>query len=382
VTVGLLFAGGARPLDYGRRLSRLRWRRAFPQAAAREAADALPAAAALAGAEAWIAVRDETALPLPGARVAPLAGRVALAASRGSFDPAAPHTLRELENAVFRPDPGADSGPAPAIAFRTDDFPPAAGEPLGAFLARLAAPPTPREVAPEFAVFAFDDPFERERPEVTRHVPLSARRLLDVGCGAGAASAAAKRERPGLAVVGIERDPGAAARARALLDRVHEGDALAALSRLAEAGERFDAFVFADVLEHLEDPAAALALARRLAAPRACLVASVPNVGHVSLVRDLALGRFDPVPAGLADAGHLRWFTRRSLAEALEEAGWSVVTIEAEAGAPARDAQAFLARFEDWPGLDRESLLTYQWIAVARLDGAPAGTVDNAHGTA
>jgi hypothetical protein len=74
------------------------------------------------------------------------------------------------------------------------------------------------------------------------------------------------------------------------------------------------------------------------------------------------------VPAGLADASHLRWFTRRSLAEALEEAGWTVASIEGAPGAPARDAGSFLALLSDWPGCDRESLATYQWIASARAD--------------
>jgi hypothetical protein len=87
-------------------------------------------------------------------------------------------------------------------------------------------------------------------------------------------------------------------------------------------------------------------------------------------VRDLVLGRFDPLPAGLADAGHLRWFTRTSLAEALDEAGWKDVTIEPSAGAPAPEAEEFLRRAEAWAGADRESLTTYQWIAVAR-PGSP-----------
>ena len=128
----------------------------------------------------------------------------------------------------------------------------------------------------------------------------------------------------------------------------------------------FDAFLFADVLEHLEDPVRSLSLARKLAAPGATLVASVPNAGHLSLVRDLVQGRFDPVPAGLADAGHLRWFTKASLAEALEEAGWQATSIESWPGAPASDSAGFLAALSDWPDLDRESLMTYQWIAVAR----------------
>jgi len=89
------------------------------------------------------------------------------------------------------------------------------------------------------------------------------------------------------------------------------------------------------------------------------------HAGHLSLVRDLVRGRFDPVPAGLADAGHVRWFTRASLGEALEEAGWKMRSIESWPGAPASESADFLARLEGWPGLDPVSLGTYQWIAVA-----------------
>lgn len=366
--LGLLFAGPAGDLDYGRRLSRLRWKRAFPGVEAREANRSSPASEALGGVPAWIAVRDENSLPLPHARVAPQASIVVLPAFRGAFEPAPPHTLAELEEASFRQDAAAslDAGAlAPALVFRSADFVPARGETLEGFLGRLAVPPTSRAVDPDFKIFALTDLDEQERPEVMRHVPASARRLLDVGCGAGSASARLKRERPGLEAVGVEKNPLNAARARGQLDRVHEGDAAVVLSRLADAGERFDAFVFADVLEHLEDPVGLLDLARKIAEPSAALVASVPNVGHISLVRDLVRGRFDPVPAGLADASHLRWFTRRSLAEALEEAGWTVHSIEGAAGAPARDADSFLALLSDSPACDRESLSTYQWIATA-----------------
>ena len=147
---------------------------------------------------------------------------------------------------------------------------------------------------------------------------------------------------------------------------MREGDAATVLSNLAAAGERFDALLFADVLEHFDDPVRILTLARGVASDDATLVASVPNVGHLSLVRDLLVGRFDPLPAGLADAGHLRWFTRDSLLETLEEAGWTDVAIAADPGAPAPAAHDFLRRAREWSGTDPESLTTYQWIAVAR----------------
>ncbi len=163
-------------------------------------------------------------------------------------------------------------------------------------------------------------------------------------------------------------DPSRSARARERggYERVLEGDLTKVLPALAAEGARFDAVVFADVLEHLDDPVAALAAGRSLAAEGGLLLVVVPNVGHLSVVRDLLLGRHDPVPAGLCDAGHLRWFTKTSLAEMIEEAGWERVAIESAPGAPAPDAAPFLELAARWPDVDRLSLGTYQWIATAR----------------
>jgi hypothetical protein len=42
------------------------------------------------------------------------------------------------------------------------------------------------------------------------------------------------------------------------------------------------------------------------------------------------------------------------------------VTVHSTPGAAAPDAEEFLRAAEEWAGADRESLTTYQWIAVAR----------------
>ena len=297
------------------------------------------------------------------------------------------HTLRELET-VPRPatpggsgdregSPGFDGGSgdhkvprleSPALVFSTADFPAREGETVAAFVRRLVSRETPHAFAPGFAAVTFEGvPGDAgERAEVIRLLPPAVRRLLDVGCASGEAGGAVRRREGGVHVTGVELDRASAERARNRLDRVIEGEALAVLADLVRSGERFDAFLFADVLEHLDDPIGALALGRELATAEATLVASVPNVGHLSLVRDLALGRFDPLPAGLADAGHLRWFTRASLGEALEEAGWRPVSIDASPGAPPPDAGPFLARAAPWSGPNTDDLLAYQWLAVAR----------------
>lgn len=362
----IAFLRGPEALDYGRRLSRLRWVRAVPDCEAAEISPAGPAAAELAGSDAWLIVRDETALPLPLARFPrPDAGRILVASSIAPGEAPA-HTLRELEALPGVPAAVAASpASVAAFSFRVSDFPPRPGESTTQLFDRLLGGGLEKEGALEFRVVAFDDPSELERDEITRRVPPDRRMLLDVGCGAGGTSAALKRRSRDLHVTAVEKDGPLAARARERLDRVLAGDALDSLASLARGGESFDAFLFADVLEHLEDPFQALSLARSLAMPGAVLVVSVPNAGHLSLVRDLLFGRFDPVPAGLADVGHLRWFTRASLEEMISETGWKTTAIESCSGAPAPEAGQFLASLARWRDLDAVSLETYQWIAVA-----------------
>lgn len=367
--IGFLVTAGeeSRP-DYVRRLGRLRWRRRFPLRRATDLDLRRPARESFAPSDDWIVVRDEIAIPVPGGEVEVPGGGVVAARVRHPAGPPVVHTLAEFERAEFPDGAGpADPRTPPALAFRVSDFPPGASETVGQYVTRVLSSAGGRGAGPGFAAVVFDDS-TGERPEVVRHFPAEIARLLDVGCGTGEASAALCRDRPGLSVTGIERRPGTAARARERVNRVLEGDAAVALRALAAERERFDAFLFADVLEHLEDPIGALTLARGLALPGATLVASLPNVGHLSLVRDLVRGRFDPLPAGLADAGHLRWFTRASIEDALEEAGWRTVDVTSVPGAPAPDAEVFLEEALVFPGADAASLTTYQWVAVARAE--------------
>ena len=362
--------------DYGRAFSRLRWRRAIPADRERDVSPQDSAGEAFSGADVWVLVRDESALPWPATRFpVPEPGRV-LAAGSATPAAAAVHTLREMETSAAPPaEPSAaDASRSAALAFRAADFPAAGGETVAGFLDRLAAASLTKPRDGAFRALVFDDPSGREREEITRHVPAGVRRLLDVGCGSGGSSAGLKRRAKTIDVCGIENDREQAERARGRLDRVLVGDAAHVLKDLAGEGSRFDTFLFADVLEHLDDPIGALTLARALAAPGATLVASVPNAGHLSVVRDLVQGRFDPVPAGLLDAGHLRWFTKSSLRESLAEAGWRVLSIESWPGSPAPGADGFLVSLAGWPGLDRESLMTSQWIAVAAPFAADRAT--------
>ncbi|MDE2334431.1 MAG: methyltransferase domain-containing protein [Rhodospirillales bacterium] len=156
-------------------------------------------------------------------------------------------------------------------------------------------------------------------PELIDRIPLSARTVLDVGCGGGALGAEYKRRNPRARYFGIELDPAAAQLASARLDAVAQVDVETA--PLPFGDTLFDCILYGDVLEHLRDPWAVLGLHVRRLAPGGVVVICMPNAEHWSFVERLLRGTWNYEPLGLFDATHLRWFTPETTRRALGGAG-------------------------------------------------------------
>jgi len=169
--------------------------------------------------------------------------------------------------------------------------------------------------------------YGNSRPEVQRLVPPHARRILDVGCGWGRLGAELKASEPGREVTGVELVPQVAEVARQLLDRVLVGDIEEVVDQLPR--RYFDCVILADILEHLRDPWTTLARLSAALQPGATFVASIPNVAHWSVIRGLIEGEWRYQDEGLLDRTHLRFFTKSSIRDMFEQAGWRVVEIEA-----------------------------------------------------
>ena len=203
-----------------------------------------------------------------------------------------------------------------------------------------------------------------ERPHRAHAKLLAAvgegRHVLDVGCSSGyLAEPLAARENT---IVGIELDPEEARAAEAFCERVLVGDI--ETMELPLEPESFDVVLCGDVVEHLRDPGRALRRLRPLLRPDGRLVVSTPNVANWAIRLSLLGGRWRYTDRGILDRSHTHLFTRATLTEMLEEAGYRVERIDFSVPVPGDsdriDAVAAAV------GRLRPSLFAYQFVALAR----------------
>jgi len=183
-------------------------------------------------------------------------------------------------------------------------------------------------VAPDPLRYGSGDADPNESVGILRSFIPDGARILDVGCGTGGSTrtmTAGKTDQ----VVCVEPDPMRAAAAR---DRGFEVYCDVFDEQFASKHGKFDAIVFGDILEHLSDPAKAVALAHDCLSPDGAILVSVPNVAHWTIRVKLLFGRFDYTTWGLMDATHLRWFTRRTLTSMLERQGFRITDFRVSSG--------------------------------------------------
>jgi SAM-dependent methyltransferase len=203
------------------------------------------------------------------------------------------------------------------------------------------------------------------RYDLLDRISIDAKSILEFGCGEAPLGEALKK-RQNCRVVGIEIDEHAAAIARKRIDDVYRGDVREIVEILEE---KFDWIIGGDIVEHLDEPWSFLGELRRLAAPGGHLLLSIPNLANASVVADLLHGRFDYVYMGLTCVGHLRFFTKQTIADMLSIGDWTVVEIAPQdlAATPSRDA---LVGALDAAGYDysKDDLIPTGYYVIARND--------------
>lgn len=188
----------------------------------------------------------------------------------------------------------------------------------------------------------------------------SGARVLDVGCSSG--YLARPLVERGCTVIGLEVDPDAAEEARTVCEEVLVGD-VETMELPFEAGS-FDVVLCGDLVEHLRDPEAFLARVRPLLRAGGRLLLTTPNVANWAMRLGLLVGRWRYTDRGILDRTHTHLFTRATLVEALERAGYRIVELDYTVPLPVLRTPT-TERIAHAVGRLRPPLFAYQFVVAA-----------------
>ena len=156
-------------------------------------------------------------------------------------------------------------------------------------------------------------------------------RVLELGTGPGTVTRILHSK--GCKITGVEMDPETLAMCAPFCERTLQANLEDPAWHASLAGEKFDVVLCADVLEHLRDPRPLLTLLPQFLNDTGCVLMSLPNATHLSVVASLMAGRFPYQTKGLLDNTHLRFFGREDIDALLRECGlvwqrWETVLVE------------------------------------------------------
>lgn len=144
--------------------------------------------------------------------------------------------------------------------------------------------------------------------------------VLEVGCDCGATLLEVKNCFPNVHVFGSELNDKAASIASCA--------ATVCVNNIEEQNlpfkEKMDYIIFGDVLEHLRNPLAAIQYCQTLLKENGCIIASIPNVMHISVMRDLLNGDFTYTETGLLDKTHIHLFTFNEIIRMFKQGNYEV----------------------------------------------------------
>ncbi|GFH90223.1 ubiquinone biosynthesis O-methyltransferase [Lachnospiraceae bacterium] len=130
--------------------------------------------------------------------------------------------------------------------------------------------------------------------------------VLEIGCDCGATLLEVKNRFPNVQVYGCDINVAAIAIASQVADAV--------VNNIEERNlpfpkGNFDYIIFGDVLEHLHNPMETLVYCKGFLKAGGAIIASIPNLMHISVIEKLLQGDFTYAETGLLDKTHIHMFT-------------------------------------------------------------------------
>ena len=190
-------------------------------------------------------------------------------------------------------------------------------------------------------------------PERILKLVGSNKNILEVGCASGIQSRALK-EKLGCTITGVEINADAAEEARKYCDEIIIGDIEKLVCDENFLKRKFDVVMFADVLEHLYDPELVLKKIKPVLSDNGYIVASIPNIVHASVIFEMMRGKFDYREEDLLDDTHIRFFTKKTIFQMFENAGFFISSLDRVIKAP-QDTEFHTVLVDD----EEKSILEY-----------------------
>ena len=190
--------------------------------------------------------------------------------------------------------------------------------------------------------------FPPDASDLLSRIPLSARTILDVGCGSGTLAAAYRPLNPKARLLGIDVDPVAAALAAPHLHQVATMDAEADPLPF-DVPDGIDCIIYDEILEHLRDPWAMIHRHAEALSSEGVMLICVPNIEYWRVAERLLRGTWQDNESQDHHHRRLRWFNLDSMRENLIQAGLmlcDVATREPDGDAAARFAASLALGLE------------------------------------
>lgn len=185
-----------------------------------------------------------------------------------------------------------------------------------------------------YSANARGDMIERIREDKDKKI-----NVLDIGCGAGGTLLEIKNRFKNAEVYGIEicEAPAKIAKgfANVITGSIEELE-------LPYEEDFFDYIIFADVLEHLVNPWEVLKNIKKYLKNTGHILASIPNIMHVSELRRIIHGSFTYVDAGILDKTHLRFFTMHEIQKLFAEAEYNIDNLGGTAAILSKEEEEFI----------------------------------------
>lgn len=209
----------------------------------------------------------------------------------------------------------------------------------------------------------------RENPWLVKMIeeePDAEFTVLEIGCDCGATLLEIKERYPNAHIFGVELNENAARIASYFTEKVQCANIED--KELEFEKESIDYIIFGDVLEHLRDPKGTIMYCRTLLKKSGKIIASIPNLMHISVIERLLKGYFTYEETGLLDKTHIHLFTYKEIMRMFEEAGYEVISakwISSEAPMPKGGEEIIRVLKELEPSVESFAYEAFQYLIKA-----------------